>query len=128
MHFNGAAVAFATLGEPGGQRRGKSLGRDAEAGFDLSFRDGERIVKFGGVREITHAEAVQPLERACPPFSNDDDFDVELLRVHAKSIADSPFTAHGGAQPGLHMSGEEEAPALEEDALSAKRSSVQDPK
>ncbi len=87
LHVDGPAVAFASLREPSGECRGEAFGRNAEAGFDLAFGNGKRVVELGGVREVTHAEAVEPLERARLLLSGDDHVNLKPLRVHGGSIA-----------------------------------------
>jgi len=80
--LDGLAFAFPTLGEPGGQAFGKTLGGEAKAGFEASISDGQGVVKVGGVGEIAHGELIQPLERARPALAADQHIHLKFLRVH----------------------------------------------
>ena len=81
------AFAFAALGEPDGEAFGKTIGREAVAGFDAAVGDGEGVVEIGGVGKIAHAELVEPVEGAGLFVAANDHVDGELLRVHAAILA-----------------------------------------
>lgn len=81
------AFAFAALGEPGGEAFGEAFRREAKACFEAAVGDRERVVEIGGVREIAHTKLVEPFEWAGLFFAANDDFDRELLRVHASILA-----------------------------------------
>ena len=84
---DGLALAFAALSEPGGQAFGEAFWGEAIAGFNAAVRDGERVVKVGGVGEISHAELVEPVEGAGFFLAEDEDVDGELLGIHASILA-----------------------------------------
>lgn len=84
--FDGVAVAFASLGEPFTERGGESRGIDAQAGFKLTFTNRQGVVEFSRAREIPHAEAVQPIERARAPLAADDNIHLKLSRKHRLRI------------------------------------------
>ena len=84
---DGAAFAFAALGQPSGETFRKTCGGEAIAGFDAAVGKGKSVVKIGGIGEIAHAELVEPVEGAGPFVALDDDLDRELLRVHASILA-----------------------------------------
>ena len=46
FHLNRLAIAFAALGEPCGKGLGQAFRLDAEAGFDLSFAGGKRVIEL----------------------------------------------------------------------------------
>lgn len=52
--------ALAALGEPGRKPFGKMFGREAKAGLDGAVGERERVIKFGGIRKIAHAELIKP--------------------------------------------------------------------
>jgi hypothetical protein len=83
---HGLPLAFAPLREPRAQPLGKALWRQAEAGFDLPIRHGQRVVKIGGIREIAHAELIEPTERAGAALAANDDMYFEFLCVHSAII------------------------------------------
>jgi hypothetical protein len=56
-------VAFSP--KPVFHRGPELLERDVVSDFEHPIADGQRIVKNTGVSEIPHAEAVEPLQRAC---------------------------------------------------------------
>jgi hypothetical protein len=72
---------------------GEAFGSEVETGFDLAIRDGKRVVKVGGVREIPHAELIEPIERTGAAFTSNHHVDVEFLRIHGveKSSQSSPL-------------------------------------
>src|SRR5580700_3046642 len=83
---HGLPLAFAPLREPPAQPLGKALWRQAEAGFDLPIGYGQGVVKIRGIREIAHAELIEPIERAgAAPAANEDIY-FEFLRVHPTII------------------------------------------
>jgi hypothetical protein len=85
--LDGLAFAFAALGKPGGEAFGEAFRSEAVTGFDAAIGDGESVVEFSGVCEIAHAELVEPIERAGLSFAANEEFDRELLRVHASILA-----------------------------------------
>jgi hypothetical protein len=54
-------LAFATLRKPSAEAFGKALRRQAEAGFDLPVGHRKGIVEIRGIREIAHAELIEPV-------------------------------------------------------------------
>lgn len=84
MHENWLALAFAPLREPRGEAFGETFGGEAEAGFYLSFSDRKSVVEVGRVGEVSHAELIEPIERAGAGFTADDDVDVKFLCVHTR--------------------------------------------
>src|SRR5262249_27676378 len=82
---------FAALREPRSQTLRKTPGRQAETRFQFSFANGQRIVKIGGVREISHRELVQPLQRARSPLASNQHIHLKLLRVHKDKDSISHF-------------------------------------
>src|SRR2546428_179424 len=70
------------------ERGGQTLGLHAKTGFQSPFTQGKRIVKFGGIRKISHAEAVQPVERARAALPGNHHVHVKFLGVHAESITE----------------------------------------
>ena len=86
--MNGLAFAFAALREPGGEAFGETFGSEAEAGFDFSVGDGERVVEVGGVGEIAHTKLVEPIERAGAGSAADNYIYVEFLCVHGARVPD----------------------------------------
>jgi hypothetical protein len=80
-------LTFSALGKPRGQSLGKLLGRELIACFKAAICNRQRIVELRRVREISHAELVQPLERAGSSFTFDHDVHLKLLRVHGISLA-----------------------------------------
>lgn len=86
--MHGLAGAFSALGEPRSERGGETIGLYPKAGFQCSFTQGKRVVKFGGIREISHAEAVEPIERAGSALSCEHNVHLIFLRVHSESIAE----------------------------------------
>jgi hypothetical protein len=89
FNFYRLASAFAALREPRTERFGVSLRLHAKAGFDASIGDGKHIIEFGGVREVSHAEAIEPIERTKLALAGDNNFNREFLRVHFASITSS---------------------------------------
>jgi len=86
--LDGVAIAFAALGEPFAERRSKARGIDAQTGFELALAGGQGLVKLARAREIPHAKAVQPIERARTTLATDDYIHVKLSRKHrVQSIA-----------------------------------------
>jgi hypothetical protein len=81
------ALSFATAREPGAHGFGEALGLNAEAGFEKTVGDRERIVKFGLPGEVAHTKIIKPIERARLPFGAYDHFDAELPSIHDASIA-----------------------------------------
>jgi hypothetical protein len=92
------ASTFAALREPRAQRIGVSLRLYAKAGLDAAIGDGQHIIKFGGVREISHAEAVEPIERTKFVLARDYNFNRKFLRVHFASITSSSKGSARGKQ------------------------------
>lgn len=87
MNAHGLAFTFAALGEPGGEAFGEAFWSEAEAGFQASVGDGESVVELGGVREVAHAELIEPVERAGFTLTVDEDIDLKFLGVHRVRIA-----------------------------------------
>ena len=87
------ALAFAALGQPGGQAFGKFLWGETKTGFDFAVGQRQCIVKLGGVSEVAHAELVQPLQRAGPALAANHHIHREFLSVHEEkfSIAGHSF-------------------------------------
>ena len=83
---NGLPLAFAPLPEPHAQPLGKALWRQAETGLDLPIRHGQRVVKIRGIREIAHAELIEPIERAGAALAANDDIYFEFLCIHSAII------------------------------------------
>ncbi len=86
FHMHRFSIALAPLCEPFFERRRQMRGRDAEAGFEAAFAGGQRVVKLGGVGEISHAEGVKPFERARLALFADDEINGEFLCIHVLSI------------------------------------------
>jgi hypothetical protein len=82
FHQHRLALAFAALRQPGRQTLGKTLRREAKAHFNFAIRDGQRVVKFRCIREVAHAELVEPFKWTRPALSANHDIDEKLLRIH----------------------------------------------
>jgi hypothetical protein len=89
LHYDRLTLAFASLREPCPQTFGKALRRQAEAGFDLAIRQWKSVVEIRGIREIAHAELIEPIQRAGAALAANDYIHFKFLRVHA-SIITSP--------------------------------------
>ncbi len=85
-YLNRLAITFTALAEPRGKRFGETLRCDAKTHFDSACARSQRVVKFGGIREVAHAEGVEPFERARPSLAANDDVHFQLPRVHTSSI------------------------------------------
>src|SRR5437879_12729324 len=85
-YWNRLAITFTALAEPRGKRFGETLRCDAKTHFDSACARSQRVVKFGGIREVAHAEGVEPFERARPSLAANDDVHLQLPRVHTSSI------------------------------------------
>src|SRR5437667_11220630 len=85
-HLNGLAIAFAALREPCGKRFGKSFRCDAKTHFHSAFASRQRVVKLDRIREVAHAEVIEPFERARSWFAANDDVHFQLPLVHTSSI------------------------------------------
>lgn len=96
FHFYRLAFALTALRKPCCQSIGVAIGLDAKAGFDAAIGNGEHIIKFGGVGEISHAETIEPIERTRLAISGDDDFNGKFLRVHSASITSRVAQFRGG--------------------------------
>jgi len=81
-----SALSFASLGERSTHSLSKALRLYTEARFEQAFGDGKGIVKFGLAGKITHAKAIEPIERAWAALAIHDNFDTQLLGIHAKSV------------------------------------------
>src|SRR5207245_9722129 len=68
LYPHGLAFAFAALREPRSKAFSEALGSQAEAGFDLSVSDRERVVEVGRVRKVAHAELIEPFKGAGARF------------------------------------------------------------
>jgi hypothetical protein len=80
------ALSLAPLGERSAHRLSKALRLYTEARFEETFGQRKGIVKFGLTGEIAHAKAIEPIKRAGATLAIHDDFDTELLGVHAESV------------------------------------------
>lgn len=87
------ARAFPALCKPRREGLGQSLRLYVKACLESPFTDGKRVIKFRQVREIPHAEVVEPLERTRPPLPGDHHVHVKFLRVHAESISEEATVA-----------------------------------
>jgi len=85
-HNNRLPLAFASLRKPRPQALGKSLRRQAKTGFDNAIRNWQSIVKIRGIREVPHAELIQPFEWAGAALPANHDIDFEFLCVHSTII------------------------------------------
>jgi hypothetical protein len=80
------SVSFAALREPSFERRRQMRRRNAKARFKATLARGQRVVKLGVVRKIPHTEGIKPFEWAGLALTAHNDFDGQLLRVHATII------------------------------------------
>jgi hypothetical protein len=76
------SFTFAALREPRSEPLGKTIRRQAKAGFHLAVSDGEGVVKFGGIGEVAHAELVEPFERTETALAANQDMYFEFLSIH----------------------------------------------
>jgi hypothetical protein len=86
LHYDRLTLAFAALREPCPQTFGKALRRQAEAGFDLAIRQWKCVVEIRGIREIAHAELIEPIQRAGAALAANDYIHFEFLCVHSAII------------------------------------------
>jgi len=82
FYDDGAAVAFAALGEPFAHGGGEACGVHAEAGFERAVGGGEGVVKFSGAGEIPHAEGIEPIEGCGAPRASDHGVYFQFASVH----------------------------------------------
>ena len=68
-------LALASPREPFTHGLGQPFRQDAESRFERAIAGRQGIVEFGLSGKISHAEAVEPFERAGPPLVFDDNFD-----------------------------------------------------
>jgi hypothetical protein len=73
LHNDWFALTFAPLREPRCQPFGKALRSQAKAGFDSAVCHRQGIVEIGGIREIAHAELIEPIEWAGAAFTANND-------------------------------------------------------
>jgi len=82
LNLNRLAFAFTPLSEPRAQPFREALRGQSKTRFDFPFGNRKRVVKLSGVREIAHAELIEPFERACAALPTNYNVDDELLRIH----------------------------------------------
>ena len=82
FHVERMPSPFSALPQPSGKALRKALWRDPEAGLHLAFGNRQSIVKFRGIREITHTELIEPVQGTRLAFAVDQQFHFEPLRVH----------------------------------------------
>jgi hypothetical protein len=102
FHFNlnRLALAFAALGEPGGETFRETFGGQAEAGFEAAVGEGQGVVEIGGVGEVAHGKLIEPFERAGASLATDEDINLKLLGVHKRMIApEGPRAWLTGCEP-----------------------------
>ena len=86
FNLHGPTLSLASLGEGSTHSLSKALRLYTEACFEQAFGDGKGIVKFGLAGKITHAKAIEPVERAWAALAIHDNFNTQLLGVHAESV------------------------------------------
>jgi hypothetical protein len=80
------AFAFSALRQPRAETFRKAFRGHAKAGLDSSLGNRQRIVEVSGIREISHAELVEPFQRARTPLPANYYVHFEFLGVHAAII------------------------------------------
>src|ERR1700687_237007 len=80
-------VAFAAFGKPSRESFGKTFGCYAITSFKRAVACRQGVVKLRRIREVPHAETVEPVERAQLTVARDHYGYPEFLRVHRSSIA-----------------------------------------
>ena len=81
------AFPFATLRQPGGESFRETFGSEPETCFEAAIGKGQGVVEISGIREVAHAELVQPVERTGFLLTANDDIHLKFLRVHGEMIA-----------------------------------------
>jgi hypothetical protein len=76
------ALAFATACKPGGHGFGEALRLDSKASFYKTIGEWECVVEFGLAGKVTHAEVIEPVERAQPALAACNYLDSEFPGVH----------------------------------------------
>ena len=69
LNLDASTPAFSTLVQPSSKAFCKALWRNAKTGLHFAFGDGQCIVKFRCIGEISHAELIEPIERTCLPLA-----------------------------------------------------------
>jgi hypothetical protein len=87
LHPDRLPLTFASPRKPIAHRFGQPRRRYAQPGFDLTVAGGQGVIEFGLTREIAHAKAIQPIQRAGAPLGADKDFDEKFLGVDTDSIS-----------------------------------------
>ena len=95
--------AFAALRQPRRQAIGKTLWAQAKTRFNLPIGNGQSVVKFNRIGEVTHAELVQPLQRAGAALATNHNIDQKPLRVHCISLASRLASDASRAAPTADM-------------------------
>ena len=87
FNLDGLTLTFAALRQPSAKIFSKSLWRNAKARFNFSFRNGQCVIKFRGIRKVAHTELIEPFQRTGTPNARHDYVDLKPLRVHILIIA-----------------------------------------
>jgi hypothetical protein len=86
FYLNGFSFALAALGKPRGESFGESVRRQAKARLHMAISGRQGVIEFSRIREITHAELIEPFQRTSLAFAANQDIDIKFLRVHGKRI------------------------------------------
>ena len=87
FHSHRAAVSLPPLRKPLRKPFGKSLRRQPETRLHAPLAHRQSIVKLRRIREISHAELVQPFHGTSLPLAPNQYIHTKSLRVHAQIIA-----------------------------------------
>jgi len=83
------SIAFAAPREPRCQSFREAFRRKPKTRLDLSISNGQGVIKVRRIREIPHAELIQPFERASFRLSLNGYIHIEFLRVHVFGVGNN---------------------------------------